>query len=167
MIINATPPTLLSSYAELDLEPQVHKYMLYRKIFDVFPKAAIELVEYMSQWLKHEHKRIVVDLKVREHDEGECVCIPGWHLDCTVNPNHSSRPENHIIYSTVVGTEFVAEPVYAGDATHFREVLRDDFATIAYPPNSIVQYSRDLHRGPLMPRKGRRILLRITETDII
>ncbi|MNL01291.1 hypothetical protein D3C87_1217560 [compost metagenome] len=125
----------------------------------------------MSQWVEGKHNAIKVDLKVYDLKAGDFTCIPGWHIDTVTDPRHDSRPENHLIYTNVYGTDFVTTPIaFSEEKTHFSQVIaeipEDNYLTAA--PNSIYQYGRfHLHRGAQVAADCRRVLVRITETDVI
>tara|TARA_Y100000114_G_C11764120_1_gene332338 strand:+ start:31577 stop:32152 length:576 start_codon:yes stop_codon:yes gene_type:complete len=118
--------------------------------------------------------RWLVDYKVRDLKVGDCGCIlEGWHLDVVSNPNHKSNPDHHLIYSTEFGTDFVAQPIeYTATTNHFNSCLSDlDAESLPYvtaKPSHISAYNRfQLHRGPIVTRDCRRMLLRLTATEVV
>ncbi|MGE0710294.1 MAG: hypothetical protein AB7N76_13730 [Planctomycetota bacterium] len=130
--------------------------------------------------LRGEHRFVVVDVKVQEVEAGRFPCIPGWHCDSVLDPHHPSRPEVHHLFVSGAAclTEFVAEPVElevgpAASPRAFlralaRQVARLDPAVRAVPSCRLVEYGRlDLHRGARAREDERRLLVRVTETDVI
>lgn len=114
----------------------------------------------------------LVDYKVRDLKAGDCGCsLDFWHLDVTENPNHPTKPDIHYLYSTHFGTEFITTPmdVFEEDIS-FKQVLGRnlDFEYLTAKPNTINRYTRaNLHRGPRVTEDCRRMLLRLTLTEVI
>lgn len=177
MLLSPTVPRRLAEVSESlgqslgCLEPAYFKSIPFTRAIATFPKPAVELLTQMYQWVEGKHKSIRVDLKVYDLRAGEHTCIPGWHIDTVTNPRHDSLPENHLIYTNVYGTDFVSTPIpFSEEKTHFSQVIaeipEDNYLTAT--PNSIYQYGRfHLHRGAKVATDCRRVLVRITETDII
>lgn len=177
MFLSPTVPRRLAEVSESlgrslgRLEPTYFKSVTFSKAVSAFPQPAVELLQQMYQWVEGKHKSVRVDLKVYDLKAGDFTCIPGWHIDTVTNPRHVSRPENHLIYTNVYGTDFVSTPIaFSEEKTHFSQVIaeipEDNYLTAT--PNSIYQYGRfHLHRGAQVATDCRRVLVRITETDII
>lgn len=177
MFLSPTVPRRLAEVSESlgqslgCLEPTYFKSVSYSKAISTFPEPAVRLLEQMSQWVEGKHKAVKVDLKVYDLKAGDYTCIPGWHIDTVTDPRHDSRPENHLIYTNVYGTDFVTTPIaFSEEKTHFSQVIaeipEDNYLTAT--PNSIYQYGRfHLHRGAKVTADCRRVLVRITETDVI
>lgn len=130
--------------------------------------------------LRGRHRWVVVDVKVTEVVPGRHPCLPGWHCDTVLDPHHASRPEVHHLFVTGAAclTEFVAAPVElelapAPSPVAFLAHLNRQLAALdppvrAVPSCRLVEYGRfDLHRG--VPGRGRetRLLVRVTETDVV
>lgn len=126
------------------------------------------------------HRWVVVDVKVTEVVPGRCPCLPGWHCDSVLDPFHPSRPEVHhlVVTGTACLTEFVAAPVALDvrPATSPKAFLADvnrQLAALgppvrAVPSCQVVEYGRfDLHRGARGTARETRLLVRVTETDLI
>ncbi len=120
--------------------------------------------------------RWLVDYKVRDLKAGDCGCVlEGWHLDVVTDPNHNTKPDFHLIYSTEVGTDFLTNPIYFDkDVNHFKkglEIYNDEYLesqAISAKPNWVSAYNRfQLHRGPRIMKNCRRMLLRVTATQVI
>lgn len=177
MLCSTTPECVLDLSSSLlladlkNLPPMFYKHILIWKAHEVFPAAAMELMELMAGFCNRKHDRVVVDLKVVDLKEGETTCIPGWHIDTVVTPYHDSLPENHLIFCTEFGTEFLNTPVeFNPNMMHFREVLETlgEHEVFTADPGKVYRYSRThFHRGPKVTRDCRRLLMRITETNVI
>ncbi len=120
--------------------------------------------------------RWLVDYKVRDLKVGDCGCaLEGWHLDVVTDPNHNSKPDFHLIYSTEIGTDFLTNPIYFDrDVTHFKkglEIYNEEYLesqAVSAKPNWVSAYNRfQLHRGPRIVKDCRRMLLRVTATQVI
>lgn len=159
-------PALGFKYAALErVRAQTSDYV--RAVLDAVP-------------LAHEHRYVVVDVKVSQLRAGQPPCIPGWHCDVVLDPRHPSRPEvHHLFVSGQHGlTEFVAEPVEleVGPARSPQAFLRELGEQLAGQPPALTalescqltRYGRwHLHRGALAAEAERRLLVRVTETDLI
>ena len=164
------------------LPVQEFKYKRWDWAFDRgVPKAVQPLLEKMFDLMEASdnegHTRWLVDYKVRDLKSGDCGCkLEGWHLDVVENPWHDSRPDFHLIYSTEVGTDFLTQPVPCfPEDNHFKQCL-DPFnleylesnKVVSSKPNYVSAYSRfQLHRGPIVKKDCRRMLLRVTATEVI
>lgn len=109
-----------------------------------------------------------LDYKVRDLKRGQTGCpLPGWHTDYTENPNLEGPLEEHLIFATEVGTEFITTPmdVFPEDRHYLTVVQRNpNYEFCAVKPNTITKYSRlNLHRGPVMVRDCRRVLVRLSK----
>ena len=114
----------------------------------------------------------LVDYKVRDLKSGECGCpLDFWHLDVVENPWHDSKPDIHFLFSTEIGTEFITTPMsITEDDTSFKGVVErsEGFHVVQAVPNTISKYGRfNLHRGPRVTKDCRRMLLRLTLTEVI
>lgn len=130
--------------------------------------------------LRGEHRWVVVDVKVTEVVPGRHPCLPGWHCDTVLDPHHDSRPEVHhlLVSGAACLTEFVAAPVEltigpaASPAAFLADVNRQLDALAppvrAVPSCRVVEYGRfDLHRGVRGRARESRLLVRVTETDLV
>lgn len=155
--------------------PLAHiKYMRWDKAYDEVPSIVKPILLKMFE-LMPEHKDMnwVVDYKVRDLKRGDCgVALAGWHLDCVSNPWHPTLMEDHLLFSTHFGTEYILDELEVGeDETHFSKVLSrygNDYWYTQVKPYTITQYSRfNLHRAPIVKQDCRRMTLRLTQTEVI
>lgn len=172
-ILNINQPVVLCegySFNWSDVPVQMLKYKpLSVTLWDSLPQQAQEVVSVMWNNLEEGYKNTLLDFKVRELNVGDCGCpLEGWHIDVTRNPNHEGKPDRHMIYSTVVGTEFMTTPITT-DSDDFAQVhIPDNAGVWQAPADSIVIYDRlNMHRGPVVQQPCRRVLIRLTQTDII
>lgn len=162
------------------LPVQEFKYKRWDWAFDKgVPKVVQPLLQKMLDLMAvYDDKslRWLVDYKVRDLKAGDCGCTrEGWHLDVVENPWHESKPDFHLIYSTEIGTDFLTRkvPVFP-DEDHFNKTLSiydpealESFA-VSSKPNHVSTYNRfQLHRGPIVKKDCRRMLLRLTATEVI
>lgn len=163
--------TSLLPLQELKYCPLIKAYTLIPGIVLPILDKIVDLVDFSSDqsW---RGMRLLVDYKVRDLKVGDCGCpLDFWHLDVTENPNHPTKPDIHYLYSTHFGTEFITTPmnVFEEDIS-FKQVLgrNDKFDYLTARPNTISRYTRaNLHRGPRVTEDCRRMLLRLTLTDVI
>lgn len=121
------------------------------------------------------HKRILVDFKVQHLTPDTESCIPGWHLDGPPTPLHYSAPENHHLF--IMGgapTEFVGQKLVLSVpdwGTHQKDLLAqipEDGAVETIGLDAFYSFTRfDWHRGVFADQPLTRVLIRVTETDVI
>lgn len=133
-----------------DVEDCLYKYIPLQDCAFVFPEKALIVIDEMVKYTKKDYKYTVIDFKVRTLKAGEYGCpLPDWHYDCVKEYNHPSRHEHHIIYVNEQGTLFDKEnPFQIGDG-------------------EIWEYGRDLHASPKLTKDVKRVLIRLTENDLI
>jgi hypothetical protein len=135
-----------------ETEEQLHKYVPLNKALSIFDDNAVYVVQRMMEYIHGDYENIVIDYKVRNLHKDQCGCpLQGWHYDCVKDFSHLDRHEHHIIYSNTCGTEFLLE----------------DNSILKANDGDVWEYSRELHRGPLMAQDCKRILIRLTETNTI
>ena len=125
--------------------------------------------------IRGNHKRILVDVKVQNLVPDRESCLPGWHLDGPGCPLHESRPEvHHLFISGGAPTEFIAQKLVMSvpDATtHQKDLLPQIPEDVAVEPiglNAFYSFTRfDWHRGVFADKPLTRVLIRVTETDVI
>lgn len=164
----------LAKFSELgELPLAFFKYKSVQYAQENVPKAIEPILAKMLELMPVDKTmRLVVDYKVRDLRAGDCGCpLEGWHIDCVTNPQHRSKPETHLIFTSCFGTEFITTPMKVEqDDIHFSTVLsrHQEFDYIQVEPNTITGYSRfNLHRGPLVKEDCRRAVLRLTQTEVI
>lgn len=153
-----------------DVAVQTIKYKKFTdKLFDSLPQQAQHVVWSMMGFAPRGFNNTLLDFKVKELDTGDCGCfLEDWHMDVTRNPKHPSRPDYHLIYTTVVGTEFMLDRLHQDVEDFSNLILSDEPEVWQAPANSIVLFTRyNLHRGPVVQYPCKRVLIRMTYTDII
>jgi hypothetical protein len=131
--------------------------------------------------LSNKHKRVVVDVKYHYMRRGHYACIPGWHLDGSENTRGlDKKPELHHLF--VAGdhalTEFISHPVDIPipENTKFSTISKEVGAALdqlnvgvfQVPNCRFVTYDdKYFHRAGKAVDNGPRILVRLTETDVI
>ena len=173
---NSLKLNLWEGFVDTSLLPlQELKYCPLIKAYTLIPEQVLTLLDKMVD-LSTEYEwcgyRLLVDYKVRDLKAGDCGCpLDFWHLDVTENPNHPTKPDIHYLYSTHFGTEFITTPMgVVEDDTSFKQVLgrNKDFDYLTVKSNTINKYTRaNLHRGPRVTEDCRRMLLRLTLTEVI
>ncbi len=123
---------------------------------------------------------VLVELRVADLAPGVAPGQATWHIDTVAEPWHDSAPERHHLFvgGTACLPEFLAEPVTLevptdGGAYARMQALDDQLlalapATLVAPACRFMTYGRlHLHRARPALRAGRRLLLRVTETDVV
>lgn len=157
------------SYDWSDVSTQMTKYkQLTSGTRSRLPSQTQDVISNMLPHLKDGYKSLLFDFKVRELQEGDCGCaLEDWHIDVVRNPKHNSKPDNHLIYSTVVGTEFMLDKLQQNVDDFAKLVLPKKPNVWQAPVDSIVQFDRfNLHRGPIVEYPCKRVLIRLTQTDV-
>jgi len=121
------------------------------------------------------HKRILLDVKVQDLVPSKTSCIPGWHLDGPENPLHDSKPEIHHLYIHEEGgeTEFIKDEfdLKVNDKMTQKQIvgmIPDDVNVTKCSAGYFTTFTRfDFHRGINVKKPMRRLLVRLTETDVI
>lgn len=144
---------------------KLYKYAKYSKVYENSTKAVQWLLDTCPN--KNERKRTVVDVKLVHLEKGQNPCMPFWHTDCTMDMSHNTRPEIHYIYVVGAGsrTKFLWEPL---DVTPDFENSIEEHMCELIPEETWVSYGREhLHKCSPAERSGFRLLIRVTETDLI
>jgi hypothetical protein len=121
------------------------------------------------------HKRILIDVKVQHLTPLLTSCIPGWHLDGPGNPLHPSKPEVHHLYIHEEGgeTEFIEDEfeLEIDENIPHSDIVKmvpDNLSITKAKAEHFTTFTRfDFHRGINVSRPMKRLLVRLTETDII
>ncbi len=177
VVISPERPEVIRSFDppgpnDLDDQP-CFKYADYHKALKhcvPYVKSIAESVNLVGGY-----KYTLLDVKVIDLAEGQCPCLPGWHLDCTMNPHHPTRPETHHIFVSGAGsrTRFVVSPVELtlskDRIVNADQEIREQAPEIYQIDEcTLVKYSRsNLHAPSLAECEGRRLLIRVTETDLV
>ena len=131
------------------LDEMVLKYAPISKVFGIH-KEVDKLLHTMLKFTDKCMPHTYVDYKVRYHSVDEISCpVSGWHYDVVKHFEHPSPHETHIIWSSRDSTEF----------------LNKDGSVYSPPEQSIVVYGRELHRGSTITKEGKRLLIRVTQTN--
>lgn len=128
----------------------------------------------------NKHKRVLIDIKVHDLSTGDYACIPGWHLDGSINPyNLPKKPETFTLFVTGVAalTEFLAKPIsfeidesldFAARSNLYSRKIPKCHPVTSIPSVTFATYDDSYyHRGKASSGNERRLLIRTTETDII
>lgn len=146
----------------------------YADLEKTLPKLPIEIKNIISGVpIKGYHKHILLDIKFHDLEIGKAPALRRWHFDCVANPLHDSKPEIHHLFVTgecrtnflSMRREIEVNPFEERPNIHF--FLRN-FDGVGVPSNTIVTYGRFFPHLPVVsPSKYRRLLIRVTETDVI
>ena len=130
--------------------------------------------------IANQHERLLIDIKVHDLKPEEVPCVPGWHLDGSINPmNLPKQPEVFALFVTGhhARTQFLAQPVsldvkdswnFATMSQMCARMILDKHPTWSVPSCQFAIYNDHyFHRGPKVDRPVKRLLVRTTETDII
>lgn len=100
----------------------------------------------------HKHAHLLIDVKIADFNVGDYGCFnTDWHYDCVKEYNHPSEHEHHTIFTNYCGTEW----------------LQEDGKIVKAGDSEIWSYGRELHRCPKLDRAGKRVIIRLTSTDLI
>lgn len=123
---------------------------------------------------------VLVELRVADLAAGDAPGQATWHVDTVGEPWHASAPERHHLFvgGTACLPEFLAGPLELDVPTNGGAYARMDAldrqvralrpSTRHAPPLRFVSYGRlNLHRARPALRAERRLLLRVTETDVL
>jgi hypothetical protein len=125
--------------------------------------------------IRKQHKRVLIDVKVQNLVPSKTSCIPGWHLDGPENPLHPSRPEVHHLYIHEKGgeTEFIADSFELGIDGGMKQheivkMIPENVSVTKSVAGCFTSFTRfDFHRGINVKKPMKRLLIRLTETDLI
>lgn len=105
-------------------------------------------------------KRVLIDIKVQDLHPEICSCLPGWHLDGSMQ----EIEVHHLCVLNGPQTEFINQPLFLDR----RHEIPDDVAVTTAREGFITTFtSLDFHRGVFATKPTRRLLVRLTETNII
>lgn len=141
-----------------DMPPEDYKYA---DVDYVYPrtnglvKTIIETAPITGRF-----KRVLIDIKVQDLNPEICSCLPGWHLDGSMQ----EIEVHHLCVLNGPQTEFINQPLFLDH----RHDIPDDVAVTTSREGFITTFtSLDFHRGVYATRPTRRLLVRLTETNII
>lgn len=105
-------------------------------------------------------KRVLIDVKVQDLHPGICSCLPGWHLDGSMR----EMEIHHLCVLNGPQTEFIDEPLFLDR----RHLIPDNVRVASAREGFITTFTTfDFHRGVYATKPTRRLLVRLTETNII
>lgn len=151
---------------EIILPDLVLKYEKPSVVLKKSHESLTPLLEQMIQKMKdYDDRSIVIDYKVRTLKAGDTGSgIYGYHLDCTNDIHDDFEPETHLIYSTVIGTSFVMNPINTKDYNSVQQILQNEVLVEAIAPTDTVHRftSKVLHSCPMITHDCQRVLIRVT-----
>lgn len=126
-----------------------------------------------------DRRHVLVELRVSTIRPGHTAGMSTWHMDTVPDPWHPSPPERHhlLVTGTASLTEFLAGPLelrVAVDEPPYARMWDLDAQLRALAPPTVrvpscraTTYGRlHLHRATPGTHEERRLLLRVTETDV-
>lgn len=131
--------------------------------------------------IENRHERVLVDIKVHDLKKGQHTCVPGWHLDGSIDPDGiKTKGEVHHLFvaSRFCRTLFLDSPLdipvdpswtFAERSKKIGALLDDMILSVFTIPNCrFVTYDDTFfHRGAQSEGDELRLLIRVTETDVI
>lgn len=156
------------------------KYADYHYVMDVSSNLVRHVLKHAP--IENKHRNVLVDVKLHELKRGQYACVPGWHLDGSINhpEMEDKRPELHHLFvaSQFARTEFIDMPfelhvdpkwTFAERSNKIGGILDEMSVPIFTIPNcTFVTYDDTFfHRGAQATGDELRLLIRVTETDVI
>ncbi len=183
-IFNANLPTIRRAVpGPSDSELKDVRCFKYADYDYVYRNCANDYIRYVLDHIPifGRHKHVLLDVKVHDLKQGQIPCVPGWHLDGSINPkNLPKRPEVFTLFVTGSNarTEFFSEPIRieVEDSWNFATMSRKcsrfvPQLTLAVWTAGYCQFvtydDHHFHRGRRATGNEKRLLIRTTETDII
>lgn len=158
---------------------QCFKYADYNHVWN---RCDNDYVRYILSQIPifNKHKYVLIDLKVHNLKIGETPCLPGWHLDGSINPKRlPKQPEVMTLFviGTTARTEFLAKQItldipdrynFAMMSKFGAQLIPKTYPVFTIPSCTFVTYTDSyFHRGSAASISECRLLIRTTETDII
>lgn len=116
------------------------------------------------------HKYTIVDVKVHDLQIGVVPALPHWHLDCIGNPLDKRMEELHHLFITEGSlTEFPQNSIETEINPEERNFVLNHlpFIPVKIEPYRIYSYGRVPHRATPAYKNCKRLLIRVTETNVI
>lgn len=146
-----------------DFPPEDFKYA---DVDFVYPRTN-GLVKHIIETapLTNRFKRVLIDVKVQDLTPELCSCLPGWHLDGSMQ----EIEVHHLCVLNGPQTEFIDEPLHLpGDYPNNVKLIPQDVKITKAREGFITTFtSLDFHRGVYTTQPTRRLLVRLTETNVI
>lgn len=121
-----------------------------------------------------DRRHILVDVKVHNLKKGQIPALPHWHIDCVNRPDNKAREEhNHIFLAGSCMTQFIKDDIELeidSDRPNYDRILESvnfELEKRFVIPYTVCSYGRALHRAKPAVKDETRILIRVTESDII
>lgn len=134
----------------------------------------VDVVKKMCAYVRGAHKYVIIDVKLHDLKCGQIPCMPNWHMDCVGRPDDPIRHEVHhlVLFGDCSLTEFIDGSLQLDNlppdkVINWNKIIDDTYPKFSVKPSTIYTYGRHLHRGTPATKDGRRLLVRITETDKI
>jgi hypothetical protein len=139
---------------------------------------ALTQAPWISNYLQHlklegNHKWVTVKIAIDDYRVGQSTCqMPLFHCDSTPNALNPATPEvHHLICCDRAPTEFIATPIEMNANLKYAEQVKLlstlEFTTVRVPAWTWVTYGRlNFHRGPKVEQAGKRMFIRVSESDI-
>ena len=146
-----------------DLPPEDFKYADLEFVYPRTNSLVRQIVDRTP--LTHKFKRVLIDIKVQDLHPELCSCVPGWHLDGSMQENEV----HHLCVLNGPQTEFIDEPLHLpGQYPGILNMIPQSARVTSTREGFITTFtSRDFHRGVYATRPTRRLLVRLTESNII
>lgn len=114
------------------------------------------------------HKNVLVDVKVHDLEVGVTPALPHWHFDCVKDPRDESLEEVHHLFITEgCSTEFLGEDTEFDLPYGFNHSIFNHLNGVKIKPYKVYTYGRHLHRATKAVKKCKRLLIRVTESNLI
>lgn len=133
------------------------------------------IIQEMLPNINNKHNNVIIDVKVHDLKLGEMPCMNNWHMDCVGRHDEEFKEECHhlIIFGDCSRTIFLCDSITLENVPNDKVINWNKvidlhpYNIFQIKPNHIYTYGRNLHRGAPATKDGRRLLIRITETDKI
>ncbi len=172
-VINSTKiiKTPIFTIGNIEHSPTI-KYGSLDFVLQKSNKQVSKIIETMCSVIQNKHSYIIVDVKVHDLKEKELPCLDNWHIDCVGRHDEPQKEEVHhlVLFGDCSLTSFIDGPIeidVPNDKVINWNKLLVDPPTFQIESNTIYTYGRNLHKGMPATKNGRRLLIRITETDKI
>lgn len=162
---NLLPPRAQALGFTPDLEDMPADDWKYADVEHVYPRTSTLVRAIIDATpLQGGFRNTLIDVKVQDLTPEICSCLPGWHLDGVP----FSTDLHHLCVLNGPLTEFVAEPIQITNLNLLQSQVPQSVRVRSIEPEAITTFtSHDLHRGVHATEPTRRLLVRLTETNLI
>ena len=156
------------------LKQQTYKYADYSLAHTFSTPSVRNLLNSVPHDTSFKYR--IVDVKIGYLRVGQAQANLFWHTDCTMNPWDASRPENNYIFISGANcrTEFIYEDISIDYKSNNyilemnKSIKEANPKTVFIDENIVYKYDRfAIHRANKAKSDGLRLLIRVTETDLI